>query len=215
MRRKHTIIILLCLLSISGAWAQGKDFLLSLAVPGFSQLRQGKSYGYAMLAAEAALIGSSLYLSSEADLLMDRAYTHALKFAQVNPTDYESEFFKNLGKYNSSGFDADGYNATIRREAQRQFPADPAAQQSFIEEHSYGEDRYWRWESATRRAQYNRMRNDSQDLESYGLVVVGVIILNHLVSGIDILRSDSQDRRTQLSADIHQKAPMLKLSVKF
>lgn len=215
MRPKHTLILLLCMLSISGAWAQKKDFLLSLAVPGFSQVKSGKSYGYAMLAAEAALIGTSLYLGSEADLLMDRSYTHALKFAQVNPADYGSDFFKNLGKYNSSGFDADGYNATIRREAQRRYPGDPSLQQLYIEENAYGEDRYWKWESAAKRADYNRMRNDSQDLESYGKLVAGVLILNHLVSGIDILRSQAQERRTQLSMELHQSTPMLKLSLKF
>ncbi len=71
------------------------------------------------------------------------------------------------------------------------------------------------WESAAKRAEYNRMRNDSQDLESYGKLVVGVLILNHLVSGIDILRSQAQERRTQLSMELHQSTPMLKLSLKF
>lgn len=215
MRKKHTIIIMLVILSFSGLWAQGKDLLLSLAVPGFSQIRQGQSYGYVMLAAEAALIGTSLYLNSEADLLMDESYTHALKFAGVNPADYDKEFLKNLGKYNSSGFDADGYNATIRREAQRLFPGDPSAQQSYIDEHAYGENRSWRWQSIDKRSEYNRMRNNSQDLESYGKLVVGVIILNHLASGIDVLRSGAQGRRTDLSVDVHRNAPMLKVSVKF
>lgn len=215
MRRKHTLIILLCILSVSGLWAQGKDFLLSLAVPGYSQVKNGKSYGYAMLAAEAALIGTYLYLGSEADLLMDSSYTYALKFAQVNPADYDAEFLKNLGKYNSSGFDADGYNAMIRREAQELFPDDPVAQTSYIEEQGYGEDRYWRWESADKRADYNRMRNDSLDLESYGKLVVGMILLNHLASGINILQSQAQERRTRLSMDLYRNVPMLKLSLKF
>jgi hypothetical protein len=215
MRFKHTLIILLCLLSVSGAWAQGKDFLLSLAMPGFSQVRQGKSYGYAMLAAEAALIGTSLYLGSEADLLMDESYTYALKFAQINPADYGPEYLKNLGKFNSSGYDADGYNATIRRQAQNLFPGDPTAQQNYIAEHAYGEELYWKWENAGKRAEYNRMRNTSQDLESYGKLVVGVLILNHLASGIDVLRSSAQKRRTQLSMDLQDNVPILKLSVKF
>ncbi|MDD3532949.1 MAG: hypothetical protein PHR27_02815 [Candidatus Cloacimonetes bacterium] len=215
MRYKHTIIILFCILAVSGLWAQGKDLLLALAVPGYTQVRNVKSYGYGMLAAEAALIGTYLYLGSEADLLLDNSYTYALKFAQVNPADYDAEFLKNLGKYNSSGFDADGYNAMIRQEAQRLFSNDPVAQQNYINEHSYGEDHYWRWESADRRAKYNRMRNDSQDLKSYGKLVVGVIILNHLASGINVLQSQAQERRTQISMDLYRNVPMLKLSLKF
>jgi len=207
--------MLLCLLSISGAWAQGKEFLLSLAVPGYSQVRQGKSYGYAMLAAEAALIGTSLYLGSEADLLMDESYTYALKYAQINPANYGPEYLKNLGKFNSSGYDADGYNATIRRQAQSIFPGDPTAQQSYIEANAYGEELYWKWENAGKRAEYNRMRNNSQDLKSYGKLVLGVLILNHLASGIDVLRANAQARRTQLSLDLIHNVPILKLSVKF
>ncbi|MCB5261761.1 MAG: hypothetical protein LHW64_02445 [Candidatus Cloacimonetes bacterium] len=215
MRFRYLLIILLCILSISGLWAQGKDFLFSLAVPGFSQVMNGKSHGYVMMAAEAALIGTSLYLSSEADLLMDESYSYALKFAELNPADYDTEFLKNLGKYNSSGFDADGYNAMIRREAQAIFSDSPDSMQIYIEDHSYGEDQYWRWESAGRRADYNRMRNNSVDLESYGKLVVGVMILNHLVSGMDVLISHSQKRRTQLSMGIHRNAPMLKLTLRF
>jgi len=205
----------MCILSIGGLWAQGKAFLFSLAVPGYSQIKSGKSYGYAMLAAEATLIGASMYLSKESDLLLEEAYTYALKYAHLNPADYDSYFLKNLGTYESSGYDTNGYNAAIRREAMSLYPDDPIAQQSFIDAHAYGEDQYWYWDSTDNRRQYNKLRNDSQDLQSYGKLVFGVIILNHLVSGIDILRHHSQERRTELSVDIVQEHPMLKMSLKF
>jgi hypothetical protein len=215
MSIKKCMILVLVLLMAGSLCAQGKDFLFSLAVPGYTQITNGNSYGYAMLAAEAALIGTSLYLLHESDSLLEESYTYALKHAQLYPADYDSSFLKNLGVYQSSGFDADGYNATIRRDALSLFPDDPEAQQIYIDEHAYGDDQYWSWDSAASRAEYNRLRNDSQDLQSYGKLVVGVIILNHLVSGIDVLRYHSQQRRSDLSVDIVDKAPMLKLSVKF
>ncbi len=215
MRFKQILILLLCLLSLNGLWAQGKDFLLSLAVPGFSQVRSGRDYGYLMLAAEAALFGTSYYLANESDLLLEESYVYALKYAHINPSDYDAEFFKNLGKYDSSGFDARGYNATVRHDAQFLHPDDPVAQQIYIDNHAYGEDRYWSWDAGDNRSEYNRMRNDSLDLESYGKLVVGMVILNHLVSGIDVLRYHSQDRRAQLSVDMVNDNPLLKLSVRF
>lgn len=215
MLYKRVALVLIGLLIFGGLWAQGKDLLLSLAVPGYSQITNGRNYGYVMLASEAALIAGSLYLDSEADLLLDKSYTYALKFAHLNPGDYDSSFLKNLGKYNSSGFDADGYNAYIRQEAQSLYPEDPVAQQSFIDTYAYGDELYWRWESVDHRSEYNSMRNDSLDLQSYGKLVMGVIILNHITSGIDVLRYNSQSRRAQFSVDIKQRVPILKLSVKF
>nr|MDK2850536.1 hypothetical protein [Candidatus Cloacimonadota bacterium] len=215
MHRKVLLMISIALIATSTMWAQGKEFLFSLAVPGYSQITSGKNYGYAMLSAEAALIGTSLYLSSESDNLLEESYIYALKHANLYPADYDSHFLKNLGRYQSSGFDANGYNATVRRDAQQLFPDDPEAQQNYIEEHAYGEELYWSWDSTDSQAEYNRLRNDSQDLQSYGKLVAGVIILNHLVSGIDVLRYHSSQHRSELSVDIIDRNPILKLSVKF
>jgi hypothetical protein len=214
-RFKIVVVALIALASINGLWANGKDFLFSLAVPGSSQINNGKNYGYAMLAAEALLIGGRLYLKNEADMLIEESYTYAVKYANITPGDYDSSFFKNMGKYDSSGFDAMGYNATIRAEAIYLYPDDPEARQQYINEHAYGEDRYWYWESPDHKAEYNRMRNDSADMESFAKLALGVTILNHLVSGIDVLRYNAQESRAQFSLDYRQHVPQIKLSVKF
>ena len=194
---------------------QGKDFLLSLAIPGFSQIRAGRSFGYVMLAAEASIWTSMLLFNSEADMLKEEAYDYALKFAHLNPAEYDNVFLQNLGKFNSSGFDADGYNASIRKQAIKMHPDDPVAQQAYIDEHSYGEDKYWRWDSAYRRSKYNQKRNKSTDLENYAKLTVGVVILNHLVSGLDVLIFNSQQRRAQLNVGMINDTPSLNASIKF
>lgn len=214
MKRLTLISIILLALSLLSAQHKGKDFLLSMAVPGFSQVNSGRNYGYVMLATEASLIGTMLYLSSESQLLVDESYTYALKFAHLEPQDYDAAFLKNVGRYNSSGFDAEGYNAYIRREALDLYPNDPVAQQAYINEHSYGEAEYWRWDAAENRAKYNKMRNDSADLESYGKLAVGVMLLNHLVSAIDVLRY-SRNQNTQFSIGLKKGHPQLKVSYRF
>lgn len=212
---KRILVLSLCLISISGLWAQGKDFLLSLAIPGLSQVKNGRNFGYALMAAEAALIGGQLYFNSEAKLSRDESYTYALKFAHVNPGNYDSAFYKNLGKYDSSGFDALGYNAYIRERALSLYPGDPISQQQYIDEYAYGDDKYWNWDSGEHKSTYNGMRNDALDYESYAKLALGVTILNHLISGIDVLRAGSQDSKAQFSVDILENVPVLKLSVKF
>lgn len=214
MKRYIVLCIILVSLGSLAAQSRGKDFLLSAAIPGYSQITGGRSYGYVMLAAEASLIGTMFYLSNESDLLRDESFSYALKFAELEPGDYDSAFLKNLGKYNSSGFDADGYNASIRKEALRLFPYDPQAQQSYIDEQGYFDDQYWRWESQTKRASYNKMRNDANDLESYGKLAVGLMLLNHLASGIDALQHSSNSR-TQFSLGMKKGHPQLRLSYRF
>ena len=214
--KKYIVIVSLIVLTCQ-VWAEskGKDFLFSLAVPGFSQISSGRNYGYAMLATEATLIGTMYYLGNESDLMRKDSYTYALKYAHINPAKYDSEFLKNLGKYNSSGFDADGYNASIRREAIYLYPNNPVAQQAYIDEHSYGEDKYWRWDETKNRKKYNKFRNDADDLESYSKMAVGVLILNHLASGIDVLRYYSQEQRVKLSFGYTPESPLILFSYPF
>ncbi|MDD2543131.1 MAG: hypothetical protein PHY21_04920 [Candidatus Cloacimonetes bacterium] len=214
MKKLITLGLILLAFGNIAAQSSGKDFLLSLAVPGFSQISNGRNHGYAMMAAEATLIGSMLYLSSESELLRDESYTYALKFAQLQPGDYDAEFLQNLGKFNSSGFDADGYNASVRREALSLYPYDPDQQQSYIDEYSYSDDQYWRWQSQGNRSRYNKMRNDANDLESYGKLAVGIMIMNHIASGIDALRYN-RSSRTQFSMGIKDGHPQLRFRYRF
>lgn len=188
---------------------------MSLLIPGYTQVKNGRTYGYALVAAEALVIGSQLYLKSEANLLKEESYVYAVKYAHINPGDYDQEFLKNLGKYNSSGYDALGYNAAVRAEAMRLYSADPIQQQQYIDDHAYLDDKYFSWETESDRSQYNQMRNKAQDFESFAKLALGVTILNHLISGIDVLRYNAQERRASFSVDVRHNVPQVKLSVKF
>ncbi|MCB5259090.1 MAG: hypothetical protein PHN71_03195 [Candidatus Cloacimonetes bacterium] len=212
---KYLLIILMCAASVASLNAQKKDFLMSLLIPGYTQVKNGRTYGYALVAAEALVIGSQLYLKSEANLLKEESYVYAVKYAHINPGDYDQEFLKNLGKYNSSGYDALGYNAAVRAEAMRLYSADPIQQQQYIDDHAYLDDKYFSWETESDRSQYNQMRNKAQDFESFAKLALGVTILNHLISGIDVLRYNAQERRANFSVDVRHNVPQVKLSVKF
>lgn len=213
--KKIVILLLLSTLLIPVLSAANKDFLFSLAIPGSSQIRNERNLGYILLGAEAALIGSTLYLNREATLKQDEAYIYAIKYAHIKPAKYDKEFLKNVGKYQSSGYDAMGYNAMIRQEAIKLFPNDYAAQQAFIEANAYDDDHYWKWDNKENRSQYNALRNKSKDLKSFGVMTSGMIILNHIISGIDALKYGAKERRSMLSVQMADDTTYLNLFYRF
>lgn len=215
VKRILFILGLLALCLTLSAQSKGIQFLKSLAVPGLSQVTSGRSYGYGMLAAEVGIISGMLYINNERDLKSREAYEFALKYAHVNPGEYPEQYFRNLSRFNSSGFDADGFNARVRQTAMDLYPNDPIAQQQYIDANAYGNDMAWNWDSPELRGQYSKIRIKTQDLRDYGKIAVGVLILNHLVSGIDVLRYFSETTRSQVYFDIKDKHPMLMLGVEW
>jgi len=209
---KKALLILLTL-SLSGyalAQNRGIGFIKALAVPGWQQVAEGKNYGYAMLASELAIIGSVFYLNNESDILMQDSYEYAVKFAHLQPGSYDNKFYNSLSRYESSGFDANGYNAMIRQTAMTMYPYDAIAQQQYIDQNSYKDDLFFSWDSPQHRSQYNKLRNRSNDFEDYASVAVGVLILNHLVSGVDYLLFSGRDRsRTEVYFGVKNNEPML------
>lgn len=214
MKRYSVILAALLICTALSADNKGLGFIKSLAIPGFSQVRSGHNYGYAMMASELATIGSIMYMNNESDALMDESYEYAIKYAHITPQDYDDEFFYNLARYESSGFDVNGYNAMIRQKAQEQFPYDPEAQQEYIDTYSYQDDRFWYWDSTDNRSHFNQLRNRSDDFQDYAKVTVGVLILNHIISGVDYLRLSAKDRKTQVSFRYKHRTPMMYVSVK-
>ncbi len=210
---KYLLIVLLLCATALAAESTGLQLLQSLVLPGLSQVRQGRSYGYGMLTAETALISSMLYLNEEARLKTRESYEYALRYAHIEPGEHDDSYFRDLSKFNSSGFEAGGYNAWVREEAIRLFPGDPAQQQIYIDENSYSGSLAWNWDS--NRGEYVQIRTEAQNMRDYRMLAVGVTIVNHLISGIDVLRYNAKDRQAQVWLDIKDRSPMLMLNVQW
>lgn len=196
------------------ALPKAPEVILSLALPGYSQIRSDRSLGYALLGAEALLIGNIYYFNSEEQLLKEASYSYALKYADLQPGDYDSAFFKNMGRYNSSGYDANGYNAAVREKALALFPHDPLSQQEYIDQNSYDEDQAWYWQSQSHKSRYNKYRNDALDMKSYSKLAGGVLMLNHVINVIDYALG-RRSSATQLSVQLKGTTPRVVLSHSF
>ncbi len=214
---KISILLLAALLPAIPLCAQSKglQFLQSLAVPGLSQIRNGQNYGYAMLTAEVGIISTLMYLNTEEKLKSQEYYEYALKYAHIQPGDYPDQYYRDLSRYNSSGFEAGGYNADVRQQAMSLYPTDPIQQQIYIDEHSYPESYAWNWDNLDKRGAYSKIRVQTQDLRDYGKMAIGVLIVNHLISGVDVLRSFSKRTKSQVYLDIKDQSPMLMLNVEW
>jgi len=214
MRKLIVITFLLSSIGLT-AKSRGAQFLKSLVVPGLSQVSSGRAYGYAMMVSEVSIIGGMLYLNSEEKLKARESYEYALKYAHIRPGTYSESYFRDLSRYNNGGFDADGYNARVRRDAMSLYPHDPVAQQQYIDERAYPEDMYWSWDTPDKRASYSKIRIKTQDLRDFGQIAVGVLLVNHLISGIDVLRYNSEGRRSHVYMSVKDQTPHLNLSIKF
>ena len=210
-----TLLLLLACGASLAAEGTGLQLVQSLVLPGLSQVRHGRNYGYGMLTAEAALISSLLYLNEEAQLKTQEYYEYALKYAHITPGDHADSYLRDLSKFNSSGYEAGGYNAWVRQEALRLFPQDPAQQQIYIDENIYLDDQAWNWDSVDNRGQYVQIRTEAQNMRDYRMLAVGVMIVNHLISGIDVLRYNAKDNKAQVWLDIKDRRPMLMLDLEF
>lgn len=210
-----TLLLLLACGASLAAEGTGLQLVQSLVLPGLSQVRHGRNYGYGMLTAEAALISSLLYLNEEAQLKTQEYYEYALKYAHITPGDLADSYLRDLSKFNSSGYEAGGYNAWVRQEALRLFPQDPAQQQIYIDENIYLDDQAWNWDSVDNRGQYVQIRTEAQNMRDYRMLAVGVMIVNHLISGIDVLRYNAKDNKAQVWLDIKDRSPMLMLGLEF
>ncbi len=216
-RFKYLILIALSLILVSALAAESKgwQFVQSLAVPGLSQIRSDRGYGYAMMAGEVGIISTMLYLNAEKNLKTQEYYEYALKHAHIPQGDHPDQYYRDLSRYSSSGYEAGGYNAGVREQAIQIYPDNPAQQQIYIDEHIYPDNYAWSWDALENRSAYSKIRVETQDLRDYGGMAIGVLIVNHLISGIDVLRYVSQSTHSNVYLDIKDKHPMLMLNLEW
>ncbi len=210
-----TLIILCCIVTITAKEMTINPFVKSVLVPGWGQLSLDKSYGYAMLGSELAL-WSLLYYYTQEEKLRDReSYEYALNFAHIRPGEYSDQYFRDLAKFNSSSFDTGGYNAEIRNIAISLYPGDPLLQQQYIEQHIYSENMSWNWDSQQHRRKFSSKRHDMLELQDKAKVMTGIIIANHIISAIDILRQKSRWNNVTPYLDYSKKTVQLKVNITF
>ena len=218
--KKHIIIgIILCLSLPILADSYSFSPLKSAILPGWGQISNDYKAGYFHLGLEVAFVSSLIYFSNEAEIKKDQSVSYAIKYAHINPIKHSDSYYKVIGKYSSSYYEADGYNQEVLNDAIANNPGDPIAQQNYITENAIPDELNWRWDNQSNRYKYNDLRQKYYFNQDYAKIATGVLVANHVFSFIDMLirykNRDIADKYTFYSTISNDMTPMLNLQLKF
>jgi len=198
---KTVILIILLLAVTSNVFADSafKNALKSAIVPGWGELSFGSKTGYIFLFTEATLWSTRFYFVGESDLKMKQAEQFAYNKANLKSYELNDSIRFLMERYNSSGYGPGGYNESVIVAAIELFPFDPKSQTEYINKNLLDESIYWDWETRENRSQYRIMRKDSAHFDDYAKAVGGTIIVNHIISFLNTLRTANTRQNNSLS----------------
>jgi hypothetical protein len=164
----------------------GRALLRSFVLPGWGQYYANDSdwrRGQYHLGAELALIGSWIYLNTNADLLEGNMYTHASAFAGINLRSASRDVEIAAGAFNSLA----EYNETqLRNRNWDRLIEDLPANR-------------WNWASENDRVEYRQLRDRRDRAEQQISGIITIMVVNRVVSGVHAF-IQARDRAEALSA---------------
>lgn len=158
-----------------------KSALFSVLLPGLGEYRLGhRSKAKYFFAVEAiswiGYFGYRTYGSWKRDDLVD----YADAYAGANLENKDDDFLDFVGFYD----DIDQYNSFGRAfDPDRPYLVDNT-------------DNHWRWQSAKDKAIYRNLKNRSREAYRRASFMIGVAIVNRIISVIDVVRDARRARRT-------------------
>lgn len=164
----------------------GRALLRSFVLPGWGQYYANDSdwrRGQYHLGAELALIGSWIYLNTNANLLEGNMYAHASAFAGINlrsaPRNVEiaAGAFNSLAEYNETQLRNRNWDRLIQ-----DVPANR-----------------WNWASENDRVEYRQLRDRRDRAEQQVSGIITIMVVNRVVSGVHAF-IQARDRAEALSA---------------
>lgn len=165
----------------------------SLLVPGWGQHLAGRDgRARAFLTTEVVLIGAFIGFRIQGKVRQERYIDYAELFAGVAEADGKSDgYYRNLGRYPSTV----EYEDDLMRDARARFGDDVEQREAYVADRRPEADEAWRWESEAHRKTFTEMRKDSRSSFHQADQVIGIILLNHILSAVDAgrlaRRSDS------------------------
>ncbi len=153
--------------------SRGKAFLLSFLVPGLGEYYAGSNkMAKIFLGTEVALWTTYFGLRMYGNWREDDYKNFAIAHAHINPAGKDHDYFVNIEHFDDIG----AYNQ--KKLQQRNINA------LYPENKEYS----WKWDSKKNRLKYEQLRMSSDRAFSSSVLVIGVVVLNHLISGIDAMR---------------------------
>ncbi len=189
--KKNLIIFIfgILILNLSAEnFSPKKAFLKSVLIPGMGQ-KYTKSYTSMgiFFGSEIGIILSYFAFSNKRDSFED-SYKILARTKGGSTYSGDSDYYQTMQRYMSS----DDYNAKIQFDAWEYFYLihnDYDSYEQYVQEKSIPAEKAWSWQSKKDWDKYHKLRNDRQSFDVYAKLAVGAVIVNHIISGIDALRT--------------------------
>jgi len=157
----------------------------SLLIPGFHEFRRGGKRGYIYAVSEAVIISYYGISSYERRTLLNYSRSYVFEHAgTLLPTSYNESW-----RVVESSISYEDYVEDLYRTARQMYPDDPAKQDEYVEMSK--PNYHWNWDGSQSFLEFQNLMRRYRGIGSRKTIALGLIVLNHLASGIDYLVSKS------------------------
>ncbi len=154
----------------------------SFLIPGYEQFKQGSfTKASIFLSTEIISLGSIAFNQKCYSTLDESAFVYAIEYAHANKHSKSLKYMGHIEEYNS----LDEYRLNIKRKARLLYPENLSAQKKYILSHDYPDSLSWCWDDTSYHSKYWQMRVNSRKYLSRVINLTGIIVLNHIISGLD------------------------------
>lgn len=184
---KRIICTLSLILILGSIYAQSKLLYVGMSaiLPGSGEIALGKTNrGATLLALDILSMAGFYHTGNEIDYAKSSYKQYALAYAGV-PMDRSDNYYQRIQDYYSST----EYNTFQELRARNYYLIylyDPESFEEYMAANIYSGDMTWEWESDANWKQYQSLRGKHQKAKINNNFFLGVLILNRLVSVIDV-----------------------------
>jgi len=170
--------------------SKGKAFLFSLVLPGMGEYYAGsKTMGTVFLCTEIALWAGYFAFQQYGDWKEEDYRQYAIAHAGIHVKGKNHQYFVNVEHFDNIR----AYNEAKLRQR------DPNALYPENDEFS------WQWDKTSHRLKYEKMRVSSDRAYSRAVLMLGVIVANHVISGIDAIRAVRKAEQNSLQVGLRSR----------
>ncbi|MGC9362882.1 MAG: hypothetical protein ACP5F3_08135, partial [Candidatus Syntrophosphaera sp.] len=192
------IILLLLMLALPlAALPKGALLGMSALLPGTGEIALGRNTRGAVLLGADVLAFTSLWATNrQKDDLIDSYERYATVYAGI-PEGMDEQYYQHIQEYVSS----DEFNQFQELNARNYYliyTYDPEGYSEYMAANTYDPSEAWEWQSEQHQDHYDKLRRDTQTTKMYVNLSLGAIILNRVISVIDValLSRDRQSGHT-------------------
>lgn len=172
------------LLVAFGFLQMGQKPIHSLLVPGSYQMEKGLKRGYVYMFLEGALLSYYFYTKRE----MVETKASYIEYAREHASGtlvQSSDILSLFEKYRSF----DDYYEMLYREARQIYPDDPQKQDEYVKKNLKTSIK-WQWDTENAWYSFQDKRRSYRELADRGVVIMGFLLTNHLISLVDGIITD-------------------------